>query len=122
METPQFCGASCHVMKPEFALAISTLRTALGSVRASVQLQIQFAIPGRQVAAGFAGIINAPIVSLTPGVGDDMAAWYIGYQEDSPHPIPLVDRSRMRPELNRQVVPYSGGERRVSGSSYRRSS
>ena len=45
------------------------------------------------------------------GVGDDMAAWYIGYQEDSPHPIPLVDRTKMRPELNRQVVPYSGGER-----------
>ncbi|HJW77841.1 MAG TPA: L,D-transpeptidase [Beijerinckiaceae bacterium] len=42
---------------------------------------------------------------------DDLSAWYVGSLPDEPHPIPLVDRSRMRPELNRQTVPYRGGER-----------
>ena len=40
-----------------------------------------------------------------------MAAWYVGYMQDDPHPIPLVDRAKMRPELNRQTVSYTGGER-----------
>lgn len=36
--------------------------------------------------------------------------WYIGELLDSPHPIPLVDRSKMRPELMRQSVPFVGKE------------
>ena len=43
--------------------------------------------------------------------GDDLAGWYVGTLADHPHPIPLVDRGRMRPELARQVVSYTGGER-----------
>jgi lipoprotein-anchoring transpeptidase ErfK/SrfK len=42
---------------------------------------------------------------------DDMSGWYVGFQPDQPHPIPLVDRSKMRPELARQTVRYAGGER-----------
>jgi lipoprotein-anchoring transpeptidase ErfK/SrfK len=40
-----------------------------------------------------------------------LSGWYVGSLPDEPYSIPLVDRSRMRPELNRQVVPYRGGER-----------
>ena len=36
--------------------------------------------------------------------------WYIGELSDTPHPIPLVDRSKMRPELMRQAVPFVGNE------------
>ncbi len=43
--------------------------------------------------------------------GDDLTDWYIGSLPDQPHPIPLVDRSKMRPELARQTVRYAGGER-----------
>ena len=31
--------------------------------------------------------------------------------EDKPFDVPLVDRSRMRPELNRQTVAYTGSEK-----------
>jgi lipoprotein-anchoring transpeptidase ErfK/SrfK len=30
---------------------------------------------------------------------------------DDPHPIPLVDRSRLKPELHRQTVRYDGGQK-----------
>ena len=36
--------------------------------------------------------------------------WYIGELSDTPHPIPLVDRSKMHPELMRQAVPFVGNE------------
>ncbi|MFM8702129.1 MAG: L,D-transpeptidase [Hyphomicrobiales bacterium] len=36
--------------------------------------------------------------------------WYVGQLADSPYPIPLVDRSKMRPELMRQAVPFVGSE------------
>ncbi len=42
---------------------------------------------------------------------DDLAGWYIGYLPDEPFPIPLVDRSRMKPEYARQTVPYTGGQK-----------
>jgi lipoprotein-anchoring transpeptidase ErfK/SrfK len=54
---------------------------------------------------------TAQMAGRPQGVDEDMAAWYVGYLQDNPHPVPLVDRSRMRPELNRQTVAYSGGER-----------
>ena len=51
-------------------------------------------------------IIEAPVAS-----GYDDSAWYIGSLEDRPFNVPLVDRSRMRPELARQTVAYDGSER-----------
>jgi lipoprotein-anchoring transpeptidase ErfK/SrfK len=39
------------------------------------------------------------------------SAWYIGTLDDEPFDIPLVDRSRMKPEYARQTVSYSGSER-----------
>jgi len=42
---------------------------------------------------------------------DDLSGWYVGSLPDEPYPIPLVDRGRMRPELNRQEVAYRGPER-----------
>jgi lipoprotein-anchoring transpeptidase ErfK/SrfK len=41
----------------------------------------------------------------------DLAGWYVGQMDDHPFPIPLVDRSRMKPEHRRQSVAYSGPER-----------
>jgi lipoprotein-anchoring transpeptidase ErfK/SrfK len=41
---------------------------------------------------------------------DDDSAWYVGVMEDEPYDIPLVDPSRMNPELRRQTVAYSGSE------------
>jgi lipoprotein-anchoring transpeptidase ErfK/SrfK len=46
-----------------------------------------------------------------PVSSDDDSAWYIGAMEDKPFNVPLVDRSRMRPELNRQTVAYTGSEK-----------
>lgn len=37
--------------------------------------------------------------------------WYIGTMPDKPYDIPLVDRSKMKPELMRQTVAYTGGEK-----------
>jgi len=52
-----------------------------------------------------------PAPNPTVTAEDDLSGWYVGSLPDEPYSIPLVDRSRMRPELNRQVVPYRGGER-----------
>src|SRR3954464_7055177 len=41
----------------------------------------------------------------------EYAGWYIGTREDHPFPIPLADRSRMRPEQRPQTVAYHGPER-----------
>jgi lipoprotein-anchoring transpeptidase ErfK/SrfK len=41
----------------------------------------------------------------------ELASWYIGYAPDQPHDIPLVDRSKIAPEFNRQTVQYSGPEK-----------
>src|ERR687884_77502 len=41
----------------------------------------------------------------------DLAGWYVGQMDDHPFPIPLVDRSRMKPEFRRQSVSYNGPER-----------
>jgi lipoprotein-anchoring transpeptidase ErfK/SrfK len=41
----------------------------------------------------------------------EYAGWYIGTLPDQPFPIPLVDRSRMRPEQRPTTVAYHGGER-----------
>ncbi len=50
--------------------------------------------------------------AIPAAVEDDMSGWYTGEAiPDQPHPIPKVDRSRLKPELNRQVVDYGGPER-----------
>lgn len=49
-----------------------------------------------------------PVPDESEYAGDD---WYIGTIPDKPHDIPLVDRSKMKPELARQTVPYSGPEK-----------
>ncbi len=41
----------------------------------------------------------------------DTTGWYVGSMPDKPHDVPLVDRSKMRPELNRQTVDYPGNEK-----------
>ncbi|MFZ4532200.1 MAG: L,D-transpeptidase [Alsobacter sp.] len=46
-----------------------------------------------------------------PATDADMAGWYIGYAPDEPHQIPLVDRSKIGAEFNRQTVDYKGPER-----------
>jgi lipoprotein-anchoring transpeptidase ErfK/SrfK len=66
-----------------------------------------------------AALLGAPVAAcnttqqaqVAPGVEDDLSGWYTGEViPDRPHPIPKVDRSRLRPEFNRQVVSYEGPE------------
>lgn len=57
-------------------------------------------------------LAGAPLAACnTMGTGNGLSAWYVGYAPDKPHPIPIVDKRRMRPELLRQVVAYRGPER-----------
>ena len=57
---------------------------------------------------------NAEIPKSTIAPIEEVAVqdqeWYIGEMPDAPYPIPLVDRSKMRPELMRQTVPFVGNE------------
>jgi lipoprotein-anchoring transpeptidase ErfK/SrfK len=46
-----------------------------------------------------------------PETDADLAGWYVGSLPDQPYDIPLVDTSRLRPELRRQTVSYGGPER-----------
>jgi lipoprotein-anchoring transpeptidase ErfK/SrfK len=46
-----------------------------------------------------------------PTADSDYDRWYIGTVKDEPHEYYLVDRSLMKPELQRQVVAYNGRER-----------
>lgn len=41
----------------------------------------------------------------------DYDRWYIGTVKDDPHDYMLVDRSLLKAEYARQVVPYTGGQR-----------
>ncbi|HEY8563962.1 MAG TPA: L,D-transpeptidase [Beijerinckiaceae bacterium] len=68
--------------------------------------------------AFLAALAGAPLAacSTTPppqvaSADDDMSGWYIGSMPDKPFDVPLVDRSRMKPELARQQVAYAGPER-----------
>ncbi len=57
-------------------------------------------------------LAGAPLAACnTMGTGNGLSAWYVGYAPDTPHPIPIVDKRRMRPEFLRQVVAYRGPER-----------
>ena len=51
-----------------------------------------------------------PQVQAAPEAADE-SGWYVGWMDDEPFDIPLVDRSRMRPEYQRQTVSYAGSER-----------
>jgi lipoprotein-anchoring transpeptidase ErfK/SrfK len=46
-----------------------------------------------------------------PAADSDYDRWYIGTVKDEPHDYYLVDRKLMKPELQRQVVSYTGGQR-----------
>ena len=46
-----------------------------------------------------------------PAADADYDRWYTRAVKDDPHDYYLVDRSLMKPELNRQVVAYTGGQR-----------
>ena len=46
-----------------------------------------------------------------PQADPDFDRWYIGTVKDEPHDYYLVDRKLMKPELQRQVVPFNGGQR-----------
>ena len=48
---------------------------------------------------------------VASAAGEDISKWYIGSLPDDPYPVPLVDRTLLKPEYNRQEVAYSGGER-----------
>ena len=67
--------------------------------------------------AFFVALAGAPLAACNTtqlaGLPTDgeYAGWYIGTREDHPFPIPLVDRSRMRPEQRPQSVAYHGPER-----------
>ncbi len=62
------------------------------------------------VAAG-APLAGCQTARQTVAAGDDdMAAWYVGQMEDQPHPIPLVDRSKLKAEYARQTVDFDGGQ------------
>ena len=41
----------------------------------------------------------------------DESGWYVGWMDDEPFDVPLVDRSRMGAEFQRQTVAYAGSER-----------
>ena len=69
------------------------------------------ALAGAPLAACNTVQTGAPVASAPSSEEDELSAWYTGYMPDEPHPIPLVDRSRLKPEFNRQVVPYGGGQR-----------
>jgi lipoprotein-anchoring transpeptidase ErfK/SrfK len=60
------------------------------------------------IAAGLAGCQTTGVPPEPLAEDDD--AWYIGTLPDQPHDIPLVDRSRMAPELMRQTVKYESDE------------
>ncbi len=66
------------------------------------------ALLGAPLAACQTG--NQLEVAKTPEAFED-ASWYIGSMDDEPFDVPLVDRSRMKPELARQTVSYSGPEK-----------
>ena len=46
-----------------------------------------------------------------PQADPDFDRWYIGTVKDEPHDYYLVDRKLTKPELQRQVVPFNGGQR-----------
>lgn len=76
-------------------------------------------VPGMLILISLAlsGCQTAPVAEMpksTVAPMEEVAVqdqeWYIGELPDAPYPIPLVDRSKMRPELMRQAVLFVGNE------------
>lgn len=61
--------------------------------------------PVEAPAGGVPASIAYKQTTTATEVPADYEAWYIGAIPDEPYDIPLVDRSRMSPELNRQTLP-----------------
>ena len=79
-----------------------------GSIFPSVLVLLSLALSGCQTVP----VDDLPKITIAPmeEVAVQDQEWYIGELSDTPHPIPLVDRSKMRPELMRQAVPFVGNE------------
>ena len=79
-----------------------------GSIFPSVLVLLSLALSGCQTVP----VDELPKSTIAPmeEVAVQDQEWYIGELSDTPHPIPLVDRSKMRPELMRQAVPFVGNE------------
>ena len=78
------------------------------SIFPSVLVLLSLALSGCQTVP----VDDLPKITIAPmeEVAVQDQEWYIGELSDTPHPIPLVDRSKMRPELMRQAVPFVGNE------------
>ena len=78
------------------------------------------ALLGSALVVGFVFVAGCQVVTTPqPGasiasntVTDDVAdqEWYIGVLPDTPYDIPLVDRSKMKPEFMRQTVSFASNE------------
>jgi len=66
---------------------------------------------GLMAGLPLAACATRPTPPPAASADDDLSGWYVGSLPDEPYAIPLVDRSRMQPELNRQEVAYRGPER-----------
>ena len=79
-----------------------------GSIFPGVLVLLSLALSGCQTVP----VDELPKSTIAPmeEVAVQDQEWYIGELSDTPHPIPLVDRSKMRPELMRQAVPFVGNE------------
>src|SRR5829696_6689271 len=67
-----------------------------------------------------AGLAVAPLAAcntaghnpnLAAAADEDLSAWYTGYMPDGEHQIPLVDKTRVKPQYRRQTVAWAGGEK-----------
>ena len=84
-----------------------------------MRIKSDVAVSRRSLLAGFFGLtafgvagcqsVPEPTITAPPEDYDD--SWYIGSIPDQPFDIPLVDRTRMKPELMRQTVTHTGGEK-----------
>jgi lipoprotein-anchoring transpeptidase ErfK/SrfK len=63
-----------------------------------------------------AGLAAAPVAACNPTrpepnlAADDLSGWYVGFVEDGKHDIPLVDKTRLKPQFRRQTVAWTGGQ------------
>ena len=66
-----------------------------------------------------AGLATAPVAACNtvsydaklPETDEELSSWYVGSLDDGEHDIPLVDKSRLKPEYRRQTVAWSGGQK-----------
>jgi lipoprotein-anchoring transpeptidase ErfK/SrfK len=65
-----------------------------------------------------AGLATAPLAACNAvqhnpelAADENLSAWYTGFMPDGEHEIPLVDKSRIKPEYRRQNVAWTGGQK-----------